>query len=166
MHHQPLPSLDRLQDLFRPNFMTGELFWKQPRGHKKAGALAGFQTDRGYVRIGIDGRVYLAHRVLYAMYHKQDPADFEVDHADLDTTDNCVRNLRLTTRAQNGQNIPGYRKGLKGAYRNSASGKPWVSTIQTNGVRRFLGLFDTEEEAHAAYVVASAIHHGEFGRAH
>ena len=167
MHHQPLPPLDRLQDLFRPNFMTGELFCKTQRGNRKVGEAAGFPTDdRRYLMLGIDGKRYFFHRVMYALYHKIDPGGMEVDHKDRDTFDNRAENLRLATRAQNGQNSRGHRKGLKGAYRNSGTGPAWVSTIQVNRVRHFLGCFDTEEEAHAAYVEASAIHHGKFGRVH
>lgn len=167
MRHQPLPPLDRLQDLLHPNFMTGELFCKMQRGNRKAGEAIGFPSHDGrYMLLGIDGKRYLFHRVMYAMYHGVDPAEKEVDHKDRDTFDNRVANLRLATRAQNGQNSRGHRKGLKGAYRGNGRGKPWVSTIQVNKVRHFLGCFDTEEEAHDAYVKASIAHHGEFGRAH
>ena len=166
MHHQPLPSLDRLHELFKPQFTRGELIWKQQRGGKKAGAVAGFPTDDGrYMVVGIDGRRYLIHRVMYAMYHQVDPKDMEVDHIDGDTFDNRAANLRLATRAQNGQNLRGYRKGLKGAYFSfKNSSKPWLATIQKEGVRHYLGCFETEEEAHEAYVKASAVYHGEFGR--
>lgn len=168
MHHQPLPSLSRLQDLFRPNFMRGELVARQQKGNRKVGDVVGFPThDDRYMMVGIDGKRYFLHRVLYAMYHGTDPGPMEIDHVDGDAFDNRVANLRLATRAQNGQNSHGYRKGLKGAYFSlKGQDKPWVSTIQKEGVRYYLGSFYTEEEAHAAYVKASAIYHGKFGRVH
>lgn len=169
--HTPLPSLDYLHELFQPHFMRGELTWKKAQGGKKSGAPAGSSAgSAGYVKIQIDGRTYLAHRLLYAMYHKSDPGAMEVDHKDRDRADNRIENLRLATHAQNAQNSRGHRKGLKGAYRNtsptSKDSRPWVSTIQTNGVKTFLGAFATEVEAHEAYVAASVEYHGQFGRVH
>lgn len=166
MHHQPLPPLDRLQDLFRPNFMTGELFCKTQRGNRKVGEAAGFPTADGrYLMLGIDGKRYFFHRVMYALYHKVDPGELEVDHKDQDTFDNRAANLRLATRSQNGQNTRGYRKGLKGAYRSfKGQAKEWMATINKDGVRHYLGSFYTEQEAHDAYVEASKMIHGEFGR--
>lgn len=147
--------------------MTGELFCKVQRGNRKVGEAVGFPTHDGrYMMVGIDGKRYFFHRVMYALYHKVDPGDLEIDHRDRDTFDNRAENLRLATRAQNVQNSRGHRKGLKGAYRNSGTGPAWVSTIQVNKARHFLGCFDTEEEAHAAYVEASATYHGKFGRVH
>jgi hypothetical protein len=166
--HQPLPSLDRLHELFQPQFTRGQLVWRQSRGKAKAGKIAGALGTNGYTKVQIEGRTFLAHRLLYAMYHGVDPGSFEVDHVDLDRTDNRASNLRLASRAQNSQNVPCSRRGLKGAYRNTSAtskeSKPWVSTITASGVRTFLGMFDTEEEAHQAYVKASAIRHGSFGR--
>lgn len=166
MHHQPLPSLDRLHELFHPNFMTGELFCKTQRGNRKVGEAVGFSTHDGrYMMLGVDGKRYFFHRVMYAMYHGVDPGSMEIDHKDQDTFDNRVANLRLATRAQNGQNIRGHRKGLKGAYRSfKGQAKEWMATINKEGVRHYLGAFCTEQEAHDAYVKASAAHHGEFGR--
>lgn len=166
MHHQPLPSLDRLQDLFRPNFMTGELFCKTQRGNRKAGEVAGFASHDGrYVLIGVDNKRYYVHRVMYALYHKVGPGEMEIDHRDQDTFDNSVSNLRLATRSQNGQNTRGYRKGLKGAYLSfKGQAKEWMATINKDGKRHYLGSFYTEQEAHEAYVKASAELHGEYGR--
>lgn len=167
MRYQSLPSFDRLHELFSPNFNRGELTWKVSRGKAKRGSLAGFPNDRGYLYVGVDGRRYLVHRVMYALYHRQDPKEMEVDHIDLDKSDSRVANLRAATRAQNGQNLPGYRKGLKGAYESfKGQPKPWMATIQKDGVRHYLGSFATEREAHDAYIKASVAHHGDFGRTH
>ncbi len=168
MHHRALPSFDRLHELFQPHFTRGELVWKQQRGRKIIGDVAGFPTTDGrYMLVGVDGKRYFLHRLMYALYHRVDPGDLEVDHIDRDGLDNRAGNLRLATRAQNGQNSRGHRKGLKGAYFSfKGDPKPWMSTIQKEGVRHYLGCFETEEEAHEAYAKASAEHHGKFGRVH
>lgn len=90
-----------------------------------------------------------------------------VDHANCDGLDNRRANLRVATLAQNGQNArrPKHNKsGFKGAYWNKFARK-WQSDIQANGRRHYLGLFDTPEAAHAAYVEAAKHLHGEFARA-
>jgi hypothetical protein len=53
--------------------------------------------------------------------------------------------------------------GFKGVTWSNAA-KKWVAQITMHRKNRYLGLFDTPEEAHAAYVRASAEVHGEFGR--
>lgn len=165
MRYRPLPSITRLQELFQPDFASGYLVRRIKRGAEKVGAIAGAKNDRGYVILSIDRHLFYAHRVLYALFQLADPGDLEVDHINGDKSDNRIINLRLATRAQNGQNIPGYREGLKGAYLSfKGENKPWMSTINKDGVRHYLGSFYTEEEAHEAYIKGSATHHGEFGR--
>ena len=164
MHYRALPPIEELYDLFVPDFEAGTLVWKYAHGRRKIGDTAGFQNDR-YMIVGIKGARYYVHRVLYAMYHQADPGELEIDHSDGDRLNNSIANLREATRAQNGQNIRGYRKGLKGAYKSFKGDKPWMSTIQKDGTRHYLGAYATEEEAHEAYVKASAVHHGTFGRA-
>lgn len=167
MAYNALPSLEYLQSLFRPNFRAGTLTWRPKYKSRNTGRIAGTTSTNGlYCIVKIDGRVYFLHRVLYTMYHGQDPGEMQVDHVNLDGLDNCVDNLRLATPAQNRQNGKRKRTGLKGAYPSTNNEFPWRSSIDANGERYPLGLFKTEEEAHEAYVVASARYHGKFGRTH
>ena len=90
------------------------------------------------------------------------------DHASLNVLDNRRANLRLATRAQNAQNQETHErlklgKRLKGAHFRKATGK-WRSTIRVVSKDIYLGTFDTEQEAHAAYVKAARKHFGEFAR--
>jgi hypothetical protein len=45
------------------------------------------------------------------------------------------------------------------------SARRWKAQIKKNGVVRYLGLYSTPQEAHAAYVSAAAALHGQFARA-
>jgi hypothetical protein len=38
----------------------------------------------------------------------------------------------------------------------------WQASIQSNGSRKYLGYFDTPEQAHEAYKAAASVLHGSF----
>jgi hypothetical protein len=101
------------------------------------------------------------HRVIM-----REPDGFEVDHEDGDGLNNRQYNLRVATHAQNMCNRRvniNNKSGLKGVSWRKESGK-WVASISLNSKDKYLGLFDSPEEAHAAYCRASDKYHGEFGR--
>ena len=87
------------------------------------------------------------------------------DHiAPSQTLDNRRQNLRIATHSQN-QHNQGLRRrntsGFKGVFLHVPAGK-WCAQIGVNGKGIHLGLFDSREEAHAAYCAAAVQFHGEF----
>lgn len=99
------------------------------------------------------------HRVLMGALKGQ-----IVDHVNGNPLDNRRCNLRFASPGQNAMNCRSKRNGLKGVHlhRNGQ----WRAQIWANGSRYSLGLHDTEEEAHAAYVDAARQLHGDFFAAH
>lgn len=97
------------------------------------------------------------------------PEGMVVDHINGDTLDNRRSNLRVCTQAQNLLNRKMHcnnRSGYKGVYHDPGCRlRPWRAEIRSNRKRVRLGLFETPEEAHAAYVKAAHRLHGEFARA-
>lgn len=114
-----------------------------------------------YARRCVKGKTILLHRVIFGA-----AADVRVDHRDGDGL-NCRRlNLRAATYGQNNRNTrlrSDNKTGFKGVRKHSMCNK-FVAAICTDGVRRYLGLFATAEEASAAYCKANAEQHQEFGR--
>jgi AP2 domain/HNH endonuclease len=89
-----------------------------------------------------------------------------VDHIDGDGLNNRRCNLRAATRSQNMHNQRVRRdnaSGFKGVHLDKRTSM-WTAQIASGGKRKRLGSYGSPEEAHAAYVLASARLHGEFGR--
>ncbi|MCI0598713.1 MAG: HNH endonuclease [Beijerinckiaceae bacterium] len=129
-----------------------------------AGTIAGSVNKKhGYRYISIDGRLYLAHRLAFLNMTGALPRD-DVDHVNLDRSDNRWINLREATQSQNQANTRkprGNTSGWKGASRN---GSRWQAQIGVNGKQIYLGRFRTPEEAHAAYCEAAVKYYGDFAR--
>lgn len=134
-----------------------------------------FQKHRWYR----DVHGYLTRRVLRdgskssSSFHREvmdAPSGLVVDHISGDVLDNRRCNLRVCTKAQNGQNSR-KRSGdhgrpasspYKGVSRHSAT--RWGAFITDNGKVRSLGAYVDEVEAARAYDAAAAKLFGPFAR--
>lgn len=152
----------RLREVLDYNPDTGEFRWKIAQ-RRYIGEVAGYRGDAcGHRQIRIDGRAYYAHRLAWLYVHGQWP-DNQIDHCDVDPSNNTLSNLRKATNQQNRQNVRSKRSdGRKGIH---CTGRKWQAAIRVGGKRIYLGHFNTPDEAAAAYSQAVAQHHGEFGRA-
>ena len=139
--------------------------WKNP------GDVAGC-FSRGYWIIGINRTRYFAHRLAWFYVNGRWPVH-ELDHINLDRSDNRITNLREATHSLNMRNVK-IRKhnstGFKGVILlrptelNRMKRDRYVARIIVDGKMIYLGNFDTPEQAHAAYAEASLKYHGKFGR--
>lgn len=159
-------SAERLRELLSYDPETGSFIWKLQAGTRGVkGSAAGSMSSHGYLVIQLDRRTYKAHRLAWLYMTDEWPVD-EIDHADLDRANNRWRNLREATQPQNMANrgaLPTNTSGFKGVCWHKATGK-WTAQIRIRPHRQHLGLFDTAQEAHAAYVAAAEKYHGEFRR--
>jgi hypothetical protein len=160
-----------LRSLLDYDKLTGEFTWRfcPTRGAQWNGCwpgkVAGTTMRDGYVRIGINGRPYAAHRLAWLWSFGEWPED-QIDHRNGIRNDNRLRNLRLATQEQNNFNIG--RAGnnssrFKGVCYDKKTGK-WQSQIRAGGKRKYLGQFPSPEIAHAAYRNAAMQLHGSFAR--
>jgi len=83
-----------------------------------------------------------------------------VDHRDGDGLNNTRSNIRKGTQSQNCVN----RQTTPGKYLRGARPKKnkWQAYIKLGGKQRSLGYFDTESDAHAAYLVEARRLHGDW----
>lgn len=146
-------------EFFKYEPSTGQLVNRYDRAARaRAGSVAGRVSNIGYVDVGIFGKKYGAHRVIWEMVNGPIPAGMEIDHINGVRDDNRLVNLRLVAHRDNMCNKRRYsnnNSGFNGVGFNKKSGK-FQARIWRNGSRVYLGLFGTPEQAHEAYLAAAS----------
>lgn len=100
-----------------------------------------------------------AHLVAWIYVHGTPPR-FEIDHINGDKLDNRIANLRDVPHAHNMQN-------RRRAHRNNGTGllgvrkvgARYIAQITVTGRTRYLGKFDSAQEAHERYLQEKRKHH-------
>ena len=122
-------------------------WWNETYANQVAGSIC-----EGYMRIGIEGQTFWAHRLacLY-MTGAWPEAGKVVDHVDRNKSNNSWKNLRIASHRLNSLNIekPHNPTGLTGVTPHRGR---WKAQCRHKGKRFHLGMFDTPEEAHQAYL--------------
>ncbi len=152
----PLPSQEYLLDCFehiglfllwleRPidHFMSYRS--RQSFNARWAGTIAGCLDPKGYVKIGLDGQNYYAHRLIYKIHTGLEPSI--IDHDNRIKYDNRFNNLKSGTQAENLQN--------QNTYKNNSTGYPgicrygliWRVQVSLKRKRINLGRYNTLNEA-------------------
>lgn len=157
-----LPTPESLSKVLSYDPATGQIRRKigEHVKPKPVGSLV-----RGYLVIYVYGQKIYAHRIAWAMHYGEWPHSI-LDHANGERSDNRITNLRLATKIQNGQNrgkTAFNTSGFKGAYWHKKA-KRWYSTGVLAGKQKYLGLYDTPQEASAAYEEFMRVNAGEFAR--
>ncbi|MBT9493914.1 MAG: HNH endonuclease [Paucibacter sp.] len=147
---------ERLKELLHYEPETGVFTWRVYRcAQARAGDRAGTVSKKsGYRFINVDHGMYLAHRLAFFYMSGNWPSK-DVDHLKGNRDDNRWLRIRELSRQQNMQN-------LQKAHRDNRTGllgvipykSRFTAQIRAGGKNRHLGVFDTAEEAHAAYLVA------------
>lgn len=149
-------TYEKAHELFEIN-ENWELIRKISTGpNSRAGDIAGcINKTTGYRVVGVDGKIYLAHRLIWLMVHGKFPADM-LDHINGSKLDNRISNLREATNQQNAQNQTKPQVNNKSGFlgvRLHKQGR-FEARIRINSNLKYLGYFDTPEEAHDVYLQA------------
>jgi hypothetical protein len=151
----------RVRELFDYDCGSGSLTRKAGIAKHKAGEVAGSVSTHGHTRVGVDGKSYYAHRLVWLHVYGAWP-QYNIDHIDGDPSNNRIENLRDVTQELNNQNqLRAHHdnsQSLLGVSFVKAKGK-FRASLTVNKKPRFLGYFDTAEEAREKYVSEKRIHH-------
>ncbi len=156
-------TIERLHKLVHYDPETGDVIWKAARKYKLEGKKAGYLGSKGYWRVSIDGKEYLAQRLIWFWMTGRWPYP-EAEHRDTNKLNNKWGNLREATRSQNCANKKAHvdnKLGIKGV--DIHNGK-YRARIFVNKEWVHLGYRAIAEEASALYALAAIAHFGEFAR--
>ena len=186
MKPKSLPSVETLKLLLTYDEITGNIFWNlrdessfTPTKHKTAQQLCNVwngksankpaftsQRSDGYFVGSINKQYVLAHRVIYKIIYGVEPDN--IDHEDGDTSNNKKKNLISKTHQSNMVNrkLPvNNSTGQLGVYLNKKR-NVWDAYIHVNKTRKFMGSFNSFDDAVAARKAAetSNNYHSNHGR--
>lgn len=157
-----------VKELF--DYRDGELYWKVTKAQRvKIGDHAGGIKKDGYREVKIDGKGYLAHRLIF-LYHYDYLPQF-LDHIDGNPLNNDITNLREATIQENNWNVGKYKvingKSTSSEYKGVTRyerDKKYRAQIVINRKRKHLGYFTSEIDAAMAYDKVAIEYFGEFAK--
>lgn len=163
-----LVTQERLREMLSYDPDSGAWIWRVAVGRgssrRHPGDPAGCHRGDGYLVIGVDGRNYLAHQL--AWFWMKGAWVPQIDHRDMNRSNNEWLNLREATKTTNNANrraTARNRIGVKGVFLRP-SGR-FCARIGMRGKVIHLGVRDTLKDAADLYAVAADMIFGEFARA-
>lgn len=156
--------MNKYINLFKEYFeyKDGFLYWKKTIGTRAiAGNKAGKLRKDGYFDVGLFGKYYLVHRIVYALFNNSLPKF--IDHIDRDRSNNRIENLREASANQNTWNASKSKAnntGVKGVRKTKNS--KFEARVAANGITYQVGTFDTIEQAEQAIILYREKLHKEF----
>jgi hypothetical protein len=158
---KPLPT--DLIDEYLKLEEGGVLVWKKsPHPRIAVGAKAGRSGGKRHSQVCLKRKHYGYHRIVYYLAYGIDSLGWEIDHINRDPSDNRPENLRLASEAENKWNA-GCQANCKSSLRGIRSRFWGASTKWEARYRgRYIGSFDSREEAVAAWEAVVKPYAGEF----
>lgn len=143
---------------------TGVFSARCKRNKIKPGDILGYKRPDGYVQFRVNGIRKLAHQWAYLYTYGYIPE--ELDHINLDKSDNRISNLRPITRSLNMHNTNKpvtNTSGYKGIWLDKRVNK-WVAELWLNREKIYIGNYDSPDIAYAAYCNVAKQYLKEYAR--
>lgn len=143
-------------------YVNGNLYWKITVGSRAiAENKAGKLRKDGYYDVGLCGKYYLIHRIVYLMHYNYLPSI--IDHINRNRKDNRIENLResdVNKNTWNSSTSLNNRLGIKGI-RLTKTGK-YEARVACAGKTYQVGTFSSISEAEKAIQQFRENIHGNF----
>lgn len=156
-------SCEILKSQLNYDSITGIFTRIDNSGKAKIGDSVGYHSKDGYLSIGVNGKKYLAHRLVWMYIYGEFPKE-QIDHINRNKSDNRICNLREATHAQNQQNrnvLNSNKSGVSGVSFSIDTNK-WVASVGSYSNRIHLGSFDNFEDACIIREKYAKIHYKQF----
>lgn len=140
------------------------LRWKIYHHGNEPHSEVGYITSKGYWRVQVNGRIYAIHVLIWELHNGILPSPQMVDHKDLNSSNNRIKNLRPATQAQNqfNTNKKNNISGIKGLSWMTKKER-WAGQINHNGITHRFSSKDKDEVIKWLIVKRNQLH-GEFAR--
>ena len=147
-----------LKDVLDYDPESGGMTWRLSRSNRvKVGDRAGTNSGHGYLVVRVLGEKHYVHRLAWLYSFGVFPVE-HIDHVNGDRSDNRISNLREASQSENFQNLKSAKItnkcGMLGAHKHKQVDNKWQARIRLNYKTYYLGLFDSAEQAHEAYLKA------------
>jgi HNH endonuclease len=117
-------------------------------------------STKGYAQGSYRGKMVYMHRFLWETFNGPIPKGWQIDHINGNKLDNRLENLRVVTPRRQQWNLKGHREGTFSSSYVGVSWdrklQKWQSRITINGRNHGLGMYDSELDAHNAYMAKVA----------
>ncbi len=157
-------TAERLRELLNYDAETGVFTNRTHRSHSRmpAGAVAGSVISTGYLRVVIDAKAHLCHRLAWLYVYGRWP-DNSIDHINGIRSDNRISNLRDVPHSVNMQN--GVARGTKYGYPGIMYSKgSYFGKVKVQGRRIYTKAYPTPELAHRGWLELKSELHAECRR--
>ena len=136
-----------LKEYVNYNEETGIFTAIKNRVKIKSGDILGTKDKEGYLSFRLNGKTYKAHRLAWLYVYGYMPKF--IDHINHITNDNRIINLRDVDKSINARNMSISQANTSGrtGVRYNVKNKKWHCRITIDGKDKWLGYYDTLEEA-------------------